>query len=103
MICSKIVNNKKYFENTILLLILVTTINLALESPLDDPESKKLQVLNYIDYVMNAIFTIEMLLKIVAFGFLFNGPQSYLKVGWNVLDFFIVLSSLLSMTPAAGK
>lgn len=98
----KFVNNK-YFENIILLLIAVSTINLALESPLDDPKIKKLQVLLYIDYAMTAIFTIEMLSKIVAYGFLFNGPKSYLRVSWNILDFIIVLSSLFSLNPNTGK
>ena len=98
----KLVNNK-YFENIILLLIAVSTINLALETPLADPNLKKLQVLQYIDYAMTAIFTIEMLSKIVAYGFLFNGPKSYLRVSWNILDFVIVLSSLFSLNPNTGK
>jgi hypothetical protein len=59
-------------------------------------------VLEKIDYVMTAIFTLEMLCKIIAYGFLFNGPKSYLRVSWNILDFVIVLSSLLSLNPNAS-
>lgn len=95
--------NNKYFENIILLLIAVSTINLALEAPLDDPKNKKLQLLQKIDYAMTAIFTLEMLSKIIAYGFLFNGPNSYLQVSWNILDFVIVLSSLFSLNPNTGK
>lgn len=92
--------SSKYFDNTILFLIAITTINLALESPLDNPKNnKKLNVLNIIDYAMNAIFTIEMILKILAHGFLLNGPQSYLRNSWNIIDFLSVISSLLSMNP----
>lgn len=43
------------------------------------------------------IFVIEMLLKIVAKGFVINGKHSYLRGGWNILDFFIVTISLVSM------
>ncbi len=90
----------RYFDNTILMLIAITTINLAIESPLDDPKNnKKLNVLNKIDYAMNAIFTLEMVLKILAQGFLLNGPNSYLRDSWNIIDFVSVLSSLLSMNP----
>jgi hypothetical protein len=42
---------------------------------------------------MSAIFITEALLKSIVQGFLFNGPGSYLKNGWNIFDFFIVLVS----------
>lgn len=38
----------------------------------------------------------EMLIKIVAFGFLFS-PKAYLKDAWNMLDFIIVTTSLLPL------
>ena len=52
---------------------------------------------------MTAFFTIEMTSKILAYGFLFNGKHSYLRVAWNVLDFIIVLSALVSLNPNTGK
>lgn len=63
----------------------------------------KLKVLQYIDWGMTACFTLEMTSKILLDGFLFNGPNSYLRIGWNILDFFIVGSALLSLNPNAGK
>jgi voltage-dependent calcium channel R type alpha-1E len=93
----------RYFENIILLLIAVSTINLALEEPLDDPLSQKNYVLQLIDYVMTAIFTFEMLAKNVTYGFAFCGETSYIRNGWNILDCFIVLSSLFSLNPNAGE
>lgn len=79
---------------------MISTISLAVESPVNDPESTKLAVLQRIDIAMTAIFTIEMSLKIVAYGLLFNGPNSYLRVIWNCLDCFIVVSSLASLSPS---
>lgn len=38
-----------------------------------------------------AIFTVECLIKIVAMGFI-SGDGAYLRDGWNVLDFVVVIS-----------
>jgi hypothetical protein len=46
---------------------------------------------------MTALFTMEMLIKVIVSGFVFNGQNSYMRLGWNVLDFFIVLISLFSL------
>ena len=43
----------------------------------------------------------ECLIKVGAYGFLFNGPSSYLKKWANVFDFVIVLSALLSWGTAS--
>lgn len=36
------------------------------------------------------IFCVEALLKIMAFGFVLH-PGSYLRNGWNILDFVVVV------------
>ena len=46
---------------------------------------------------MTVIFTIECAINIIVVGFLFNGSKSYLKDSWNVLDFIVVLFSLVSI------
>lgn len=38
-----------------------------------------------------AIFTVECVLKIIAFGFILH-KGSYLRSGWNILDFIVVVS-----------
>ena len=48
------------------------------------------------DLSLTVFFTIEALLKIITLGFLFNGRKSYLKSGWNIIDFTVVITSLLS-------
>ena len=35
----------------------------------------------------------------MVFGFVLNGRSSYLRNFWNILDFLIVVFSVLSMTP----
>ena len=88
------VANHRYFERIIFVLIITSTITLALETPLDDPNGELVQNLVYIDYFMTGAFTLEALFKIITLGFLFNGKSSYLKDPWNILDFIIVVSAL---------
>lgn len=85
------------FDGVIMTLIGISTIMLALENPHDNPESRKILILGYIDLVMTGIFFLEMVIKIIALGFAMNGENSYLKNGWNRLDFLIVMASIFSI------
>ncbi len=84
----------KWFTNIILLLIIISTITLAFETPLDDPESQKIKILKHIDNGMTLAFTFEAIVKIIALGFAFSGKGSYIRDPWNILDFIIVASAL---------
>ena len=95
-LCYNIVNVRG-FDWIILVFICISTINLAIESPLDPPKSAKVLTLEYIDLAMTIIFVVEALLKIIAYGFLFNGKDSYLRDYWCILDFFIVIISLVGL------
>lgn len=70
---------------------------LILESPLNDPKSEMADNLFYIDIVVTALFTIELILKVIVLGFLMNGPESYIRNAWNQMDFVIVAISLISI------
>ena len=50
---------------------------------------------------MTIIFTLEALLKIIAVGLIFNKKTSYLRSPWNVLDFGIVVSAIISLASDA--
>lgn len=88
-LCHDISRNSK-FELLILTTIFIGSILLAVDNPLNDPSSTQSIVLGTMDNVFTGIFTVEMLLKIVDMGFIFNGSQSYLRDPWNVLDFTIL-------------
>lgn len=89
--------NHRYFERVILTLIIISTVTLALETPLDDPDGDKIMILEKIDLFMTIVFTFEMTVKIIAWGFMFAGKGSYIREPWNILDFLIVGSALLGI------
>ena len=67
-----------------------------MDSPLNDPDTTYSKTLVVLDMIFSAIFTIEAIMKIIAFGFLWNqyqGVAAYLRNGWNILDFTVVLVS----------
>lgn len=70
---------------------------MAFESPLNEPEGLVTKILAQMDYATTAIFFMEMFIKIVAFGFAFNGPKSYILDVPNILDFVIVSTSLFEI------
>uniref|UniRef100_A0A3Q1HDQ3 Voltage-dependent N-type calcium channel subunit alpha n=1 Tax=Anabas testudineus TaxID=64144 RepID=A0A3Q1HDQ3_ANATE len=75
------------FEYAIMTLIALNTIVLMMKfygAP-DMYES----MLKYLNIVFTALFTLECILKIIAFG-----PLNYLKAAWNVFDFVTVLGSI---------
>lgn len=43
-----------------------------------------------IEYIFLVIFTVECIMKIIAYGFMMH-PGAYLRNGWNLLDFTIVI------------
>lgn len=65
-------------------------------------ESTLNNVLEQIDIVFSAIFLAECVCKIIAMGFV-TSKKSYLRDWWNVLDFFIVLVSLVSFFPGGNQ
>lgn len=77
-------------------MIFASTVLLSLENPLDNPNGDLASVLAKIDYVMTGIFTLELLVKVFTYGFMFNGKQSYMRNPWNIMDFLIVVFSLIS-------
>ena len=64
---------------------------------MEDPKSDLMDKLKKIDYVFTAIFCIEAIMKIITFGFIINFKDSYLLSSWNILDFSIVVLSVVSL------
>ena len=72
-------------------LIVVNSIGLALDSPLNNPKDSFYKNLQIVDYVLTFLFTFEAIIKIIAFGFYNCGSKSYILNSWNILDFLVIL------------
>ena len=57
-------------------------------------------LIKVVDNTITAIFCVEATLKIITFGFLKNGKNSYLRSPWNILDFVVVIFSVLEVAIA---
>lgn len=79
----------KIFNNVILIIIIINSIVIGLQTSAAI-EAKIGFVLGIIDMVCLVIFTIEIVLKLLAYGIRF-----FLD-GWNIFDFIIVLLSFLT-------
>jgi hypothetical protein len=88
----------RYFEYSMVVIILISTVQLAADNPLSDPESAFLITLAIVDKVLTVIFSLEMIMKIITFGVINCGSTSYLRSNWNLLDMTIVIISVSKTT-----
>lgn len=79
------------YDIAITIIILLSGVVLAIDLPLRDPDSGFMKFVYYADLVISILFVIEFIMKVIALGFLLNGKRSYLRSGWNILDFLVVL------------
>ncbi|CAM9972784.1 unnamed protein product [Lampetra fluviatilis] len=91
--CFRVVN-RLTFANFILAVIILSSLALGAEDPIQ-PHSLRNQILGYADYLFTGIFTLEILMKLTAYGaFLHKG--SFCRSCFNLLDLLVVGVSLLS-------
>jgi hypothetical protein len=90
--------NNIYFDGVIVFFIAVSSIMLALDNPLNDPNGTMSDVLKYSDLIFTIIFGCEFILRVIVHGAIFNGEKSYLRTLGNVIDFLIVALSVLSIS-----
>ena len=74
--------------------IVISSIQLALDNPLYDPDSTLFKILVIVDYVITCIFGFEIIIKVIANGFIMCGSRSYMRNVVNILDFFIIIISV---------
>lgn len=91
---AKQVVENRWFETAVISSILISSGCLAYEHPLDPKDGLKVAILEVLDLFFIYFFTFEMSMKILALG-LVRGPEAYLRSGWNMLDGFIVVTSLI--------
>lgn len=81
------IHSKVWFKTFIALCVVLNAVQLGME--LDYEEYK--YVYNYLDHIFTGFFTIEMLIKLKEL------KHRYFCEGWNLLDFFLVMLSILDV------
>ena len=98
MVASAIITSP-IFENISISVIILNSIIMMMDDPTriePDPFFEN------IENIFLALYSVEMVLKIVGMGFYFS-ENAYIKDGWNILDFVIVTSSLPTALMSAGE
>lgn len=90
-VCFTIVQSNK-FEYFIIFIILLNTLFLCMDY-LNSPAIYS-EVINDFNIFFVIVFTLECILKLIAYGFVYFWHEN-----WNKLDLIIVILSLISMDP----
>jgi hypothetical protein len=87
--------SNSYFAGFIYHMIALNSLLLTLDQPsLEDKYQKK--TIEEMLFIISWIFIIECVVKVIVHGF-YWGNKTYIKDPWNVLDFIIVIFSVLTM------
>lgn len=97
------ITSSKPFDYSVTALIILNSLILGINDYNDNNPSTWRNDLNtYSEPVFTALFTLELAMKVIAFGFML-GPNTYLKDRWNWIDLIVVITSLLSSFPQFGN
>ncbi|CAH8488523.1 unnamed protein product [Schistosoma rodhaini] len=83
-----------HFGNIVLVCILVSSILLAAEDPLH-ANSPRNRILNMFDYFFTSVFTVEITLKMISYGFVLH-EGAFCRSVFNLLDLIVVCVALVS-------
>ena len=92
------------FDHMILLIILINIVCLALNTPTLDPDSQLYSTLEHFNVFFILVYIIEALMKLIGLGLFADrinvgmdtdivSVDGYFCDNWNVLDFFILIST----------
>jgi|TARA_B110001450_G_C17589792_1_gene468476 voltage-dependent calcium channel T type alpha-1G len=91
----------KIFEDAVLFCIITSTLGLAIDNPLHNPDLTIVKVMFRIDIGFTLIFFAEAAIKIISKGLLHNNTkvvEPYYKSAWNQLDLFVVTVSMIDLS-----
>lgn len=84
------ITDSKYFDPVIMVAIVLNILAMAL--PYDTMSTSYEATVENINLFFTCVFIIEMVLKMIAFGF-----RGYWINDWNKFDFFVVMSSIIDI------
>jgi hypothetical protein len=87
--------NNPAVDKLLLGCILLNVCILAVQTPMNTHSEDFNLFMDNLDHVLSVIFSIEMVMRIIALGFVLH-PTAYLRSSWYVLDFVVVFSIWVS-------
>ena len=95
--------DSRSFEYIMVLVIILNSLSLSMYDYNDrDSNGQFNQVLDKVNIAFTVVFIVEALLKIIAKGLIFH-PESYLRIGWNLIDSIVVISGILELSFGSVK
>ncbi|XP_067950470.1 voltage-dependent calcium channel type A subunit alpha-1-like [Watersipora subatra] len=94
ILCHFVVN-LRFFDMFIMIVILASSLALAAEDPILGDKSTKNKALNLMDFIFTAVFSVELLLKIIDLGVVLH-PGAYMRDLWNILDATVVICAFVA-------
>ncbi|CAG7722563.1 unnamed protein product [Allacma fusca] len=73
-----------------------TNYEIGLTGKMEDDAAKN-EIVQYLEYTFLGMYTLEMIFKIIAKGFLVN-KFSYMRNVWNIMDFVVVTAGYIAIT-----
>ena len=86
------VRPRRWFERLVLLMILLSSITIAIDVPRLPADSPTKHALECLTHVFTFTFVFELIVKLTAWG-----SAAYFGDPWNVLDFCIVAASMVAL------
>ena len=97
----------KWFERFITLCIILNSILLASKEYKMNYDaaykSEWNELLDKIDVVFSLIFLVECIIKVISMGFMLGHKKTYIRDAWNIMDFLIVIISVVSFAPGVDQ
>ena len=93
-----LITDSVWFDRIVMVMIIGNSITLALDIPSTQGNDSLMEFLRASEIFFQVSFTIEMLLKVVAQGFVMH-KGAYLRSLWNIMDFVVVITGWLWMVP----
>ena len=87
--------SSKYFKYLIFFLILINSIKLAVDTYITTDQEQAFS--EDFDFALGSCLVMEALMKIISYGMVFD-QNTYLRDQWNVLDFLVVIASVIDMS-----
>ncbi|XP_057323891.1 sodium channel protein 60E isoform X2 [Microplitis mediator] len=89
--CCIFLSTNQYFDYMVMLTIVLNCVFLGMTEPIEEAE-----------YIFLAIYTLEMVIKSIAKGFILN-KYTYLRNPWNWLDFVVITSGYATIGMEVGN